>query len=100
MHDFNCKINTCNSRKVWKVGSQWDKSAIAKSMYCYKGVAVGFCHRLLFTAYTTAGRFTSCYKAVKAKSHYDAGGAPVRDQESTWMNRGPTGIPMLHRDEL
>ncbi|KAH3800023.1 hypothetical protein DPMN_153648 [Dreissena polymorpha] len=55
---------------------------------------------LLFTAYTTAGRFTSCYKAVKAKSHYDAGGAPVRDQESTWMNRGPTGIPMLHRDEL
>ncbi|KAH3817052.1 hypothetical protein DPMN_118580 [Dreissena polymorpha] len=61
-------------------------------MYCCKGVSVAFCHGLLFTAYITAGKFTSCYNAAKAKSHYDAGGAPVRDQESTWMNRGPTGM--------
>ncbi|KAH3801378.1 hypothetical protein DPMN_155027 [Dreissena polymorpha] len=32
-------------------------------------------------------KFTSCYNAVKAQSHYDAGGAPVRDQASTGMNR-------------
>ncbi|KAH3752905.1 hypothetical protein DPMN_187531 [Dreissena polymorpha] len=53
---------------------------------------MGFCQRLLLTSYMTAGKFTSCYNAVKAKSHYDAGGAPVRDQASTWMNRGPTGM--------
>ncbi|KAH3772755.1 hypothetical protein DPMN_174101 [Dreissena polymorpha] len=40
----------------------------------------------------TAGKFTSCYNAVKAQSHYDSGGAPVRDQASTGMNRGPTGM--------
>ncbi|KAH3695021.1 hypothetical protein DPMN_082469 [Dreissena polymorpha] len=40
----------------------------------------------------TAGKFTSCYNAVKAQSHYDAGGAPVHDQASTGMNRGPTGM--------
>ncbi|KAH3891739.1 hypothetical protein DPMN_015846 [Dreissena polymorpha] len=40
----------------------------------------------------TAGKFTSCYNAVKAQSHYDAGGAPVRDQASTGLNRGPTGM--------
>ncbi|KAH3883895.1 hypothetical protein DPMN_007863 [Dreissena polymorpha] len=36
--------------------------------------------------------FTSCYNAVKAQSHYDEGGAPVRDQASTGMNRGFTGM--------
>ncbi|KAH3823093.1 hypothetical protein DPMN_124891 [Dreissena polymorpha] len=40
----------------------------------------------------TAGKFTSCYNAVKVRSHYDAGGAPVRDQASTGMNRGHTGM--------
>ena len=61
---------------------------------------MGFCHRLLFTAYMTAGKFTSCYNAVKAQSHYDAGGAPVRDQASTGLNRGPyRDEPVLHRDE-
>ncbi|KAH3812449.1 hypothetical protein DPMN_140881 [Dreissena polymorpha] len=40
----------------------------------------------------TAGKFTSCYNAVKAQSHYDAGGAPVRDQASTGLNRGPPGM--------
>ncbi|KAH3751518.1 hypothetical protein DPMN_186079 [Dreissena polymorpha] len=40
----------------------------------------------------TAGKFTSCYNTVKAQSHYDAGGAPVRDQASTGLNRGPTGM--------
>ncbi|KAH3854361.1 hypothetical protein DPMN_096902 [Dreissena polymorpha] len=40
----------------------------------------------------TAGKFTSCYNAVKAQSQYDAGGAPVRDQASTGMNWGPTGM--------
>ncbi|KAH3811232.1 hypothetical protein DPMN_139639 [Dreissena polymorpha] len=40
----------------------------------------------------TAGKFTSCYNAVKAQSQYDARGAPVRDQESTGMNRGTTGM--------
>ncbi|KAH3712372.1 hypothetical protein DPMN_072072 [Dreissena polymorpha] len=59
----------------------------------------------------TAGKFTSCYNAVKAQSHYDAGGAPVRDQASTGMNRGPTGMnrcstgmnrgrPGLHRESI
>ncbi|KAH3871597.1 hypothetical protein DPMN_034804 [Dreissena polymorpha] len=38
----------------------------------------------------TAGKFTSCYNAVK--SHYDAGEAPVRYQATTGMNRGPTGM--------
>ncbi|KAH3803516.1 hypothetical protein DPMN_000408 [Dreissena polymorpha] len=48
----------------------------------------------------TAGKFTSCYNAVKAQSHYDAGGAPVRDQASTGLNRGPyRDEPVLHRDE-
>ncbi|KAH3814804.1 hypothetical protein DPMN_143317 [Dreissena polymorpha] len=28
----------------------------------------------------------------KAQSHYDAGGAPVRDPASTGMNRGSTGM--------
>ncbi|KAH3800775.1 hypothetical protein DPMN_154417 [Dreissena polymorpha] len=28
---------------------------------------------------------------IYLRSHYDAGGAPVRDQASTGMNRGPTG---------
>ncbi|KAH3705044.1 hypothetical protein DPMN_080107 [Dreissena polymorpha] len=40
----------------------------------------------------TAGKFTSCYNAVKAQSIYDAGGAPVCDQASTGMNRGPSGM--------
>ena len=53
---------------------------------------MGFCHRLLFTAYMTAGKFTSSYNAFKAQSHYDAGGAPVRDPGSTGMIRGSTGI--------
>ncbi|KAH3867276.1 hypothetical protein DPMN_030402 [Dreissena polymorpha] len=29
---------------------------------------------------------------LKAQSHYDAGGAPVRDPGSTGMNRGSTGM--------
>ncbi|KAH3814515.1 hypothetical protein DPMN_143017 [Dreissena polymorpha] len=29
-------------------------------------------------------------QTVKAQSHYDAGGAPVRDPASTGMNRGST----------
>ncbi|KAH3895116.1 hypothetical protein DPMN_019276 [Dreissena polymorpha] len=29
---------------------------------------------------------------LKAHSHYDAGGAPVRDPGSTGMNRGSTGM--------
>ncbi|KAH3845760.1 hypothetical protein DPMN_088064 [Dreissena polymorpha] len=33
----------------------------------------------------------SC-KHVKAQSHYDAGGAPVRDPGSTVMDRGSTGM--------
>ncbi|KAH3897672.1 hypothetical protein DPMN_021865 [Dreissena polymorpha] len=37
-------------------------------------------------------KFTSCYNAVKAQFHYDAGGAPVRDQASTGMNRCSTGM--------
>ncbi|KAH3803333.1 hypothetical protein DPMN_131591 [Dreissena polymorpha] len=72
---------------------------------------MGFCHRLLFTVYTMAGKFTSCYNAVKAQSHYDAGRALVRDQASTGMNRGPTGMiwcstgmnrgrPGLHRESI
>ncbi|KAH3696000.1 hypothetical protein DPMN_083464 [Dreissena polymorpha] len=44
----------------------------------------------------TAGKFTSCYNAVKVKSHYDSGGTPVRDQASTGMNRDE---PVLHRNE-
>ncbi|KAH3821717.1 hypothetical protein DPMN_123484 [Dreissena polymorpha] len=40
----------------------------------------------------TAGKFTSCYNAVKVRSHYDAGRAPVRDQASTGMNRDLTGM--------
>ncbi|KAH3795741.1 hypothetical protein DPMN_114916 [Dreissena polymorpha] len=40
----------------------------------------------------TAGKFTSCYNVVKVRSHYDAGGAPVRDQASTGMNGGHTGM--------
>ncbi|KAH3716934.1 hypothetical protein DPMN_059668 [Dreissena polymorpha] len=59
----------------------------------------------------TAGTFTSCYNAVKAQSHSDAGGAPVRDQASTGMNRGPIGMnrcstvmncgpPGLHRENI
>ncbi|KAH3822223.1 hypothetical protein DPMN_123997 [Dreissena polymorpha] len=40
----------------------------------------------------TDGKFTSGYNAVKAQSQYDAGGAPVRDQASTGMNRDPTGM--------
>ncbi|KAH3784832.1 hypothetical protein DPMN_162903 [Dreissena polymorpha] len=40
----------------------------------------------------TAGKFTSCYNTVKAQSQYDAGGARVRDQASTGMIRGPTGM--------
>ena len=53
---------------------------------------MGFCHRLLFTVYMTAGKFTSCYNAVKVRSHYDAGGAPVRDPGSTGMIRGSNGM--------
>ncbi|KAH3838671.1 hypothetical protein DPMN_112081, partial [Dreissena polymorpha] len=30
--------------------------------------------------------------SFETESHYDAGGAPVRDQASTGMNRGPTGM--------
>ncbi|KAH3749060.1 hypothetical protein DPMN_183550 [Dreissena polymorpha] len=41
-------------------------------------------------------RSKSSYKGyqiwVKAQSHYDAGGAPVRDPGSTGMNRGSTGM--------
>ncbi|KAH3835845.1 hypothetical protein DPMN_109211 [Dreissena polymorpha] len=40
----------------------------------------------------TAGKFTLCYNALKVRSHYDAGGAPARDQASTGMNRGHTGM--------
>ncbi|KAH3712597.1 hypothetical protein DPMN_072348 [Dreissena polymorpha] len=40
----------------------------------------------------TAGKFTSYYNAVKAQSQYHAGGAQVRDQASTGMNRDPTGM--------
>ncbi|KAH3834562.1 hypothetical protein DPMN_107892 [Dreissena polymorpha] len=40
----------------------------------------------------TAGKCTTCYNAVKAQSHYDAGEASVRDQASTGMNRGSTGM--------
>ncbi|KAH3784058.1 hypothetical protein DPMN_162009 [Dreissena polymorpha] len=34
----------------------------------------------------------SVFIRVKAQSHYDAGGAPMRDTGSTGMNRGFTGI--------
>ncbi|KAH3837384.1 hypothetical protein DPMN_110771 [Dreissena polymorpha] len=40
----------------------------------------------------TVGKFTSCYNAVDTQSHYNAGGAPVRDQASNGMNRCPTGM--------
>ncbi|KAH3848014.1 hypothetical protein DPMN_090351 [Dreissena polymorpha] len=59
----------------------------------------------------TAGKFTSCCNAVKAQSHFDVGGAPVRDPESTGMNQGSTGMsrgvtrddrgqPGLHRESI
>ncbi|KAH3828100.1 hypothetical protein DPMN_130051 [Dreissena polymorpha] len=52
---------------------------------------------------------------VKAQSHYDAGGAPLRDLGSTGVNRGSTGMnrgyigddrdepgkkPGLHRESI
>ncbi|KAH3741644.1 hypothetical protein DPMN_048369 [Dreissena polymorpha] len=49
-------------------------------------------------------KFTSCYNAIKAQSHYDAGGVPVRDQASTGMNRCSTGMnrerPGLHLESI
>ncbi|KAH3840717.1 hypothetical protein DPMN_114173 [Dreissena polymorpha] len=41
------------------------------------------------TTYTIGTPF---FIRVKAQSHYDAGGAPMRDPGSTGMNRGSTGI--------
>ncbi|KAH3773079.1 hypothetical protein DPMN_174430 [Dreissena polymorpha] len=41
------------------------------------------------TTYTICTPF---FISVKAQSHYDAGGAPVRDPGSTGMNRGSTGM--------
>ncbi|KAH3713610.1 hypothetical protein DPMN_073403 [Dreissena polymorpha] len=35
---------------------------------------------------------TPFFIRVKAQSHYDAGGAPLRDPGSTRMNRGSTGM--------
>ncbi|KAH3856062.1 hypothetical protein DPMN_098642 [Dreissena polymorpha] len=44
---------------------------------------------------STCDNYTICtpfFIRVKAQSHYDAGGAPLRDPGSTGMNRGSTGM--------
>ncbi|KAH3804242.1 hypothetical protein DPMN_132524 [Dreissena polymorpha] len=41
---------------------------------------------------TTCTNCTPFFIRVKAQSHYDAGGASVRDPGSTGMNRGSTGM--------
>ncbi|KAH3818572.1 hypothetical protein DPMN_120293 [Dreissena polymorpha] len=41
---------------------------------------------------TTNTIITPFFIRVKAQSHYDAGGAPLRDPGSTGLNRGSTGM--------
>ncbi|KAH3864682.1 hypothetical protein DPMN_027707 [Dreissena polymorpha] len=77
-------------------------NALACMRFSQKTYCGFLSHVIVNCVHETAGKFTSCYNVVKAQSHYDAGGAPVRDQASTGMNRCSTGMnrgrPGLHRE--
>ncbi|KAH3793220.1 hypothetical protein DPMN_146726 [Dreissena polymorpha] len=42
----------------------------------------------------------SSFKPLKVQSHYDAGGAPVRDPASTGMNKGSTRMNQVFNEKV